>query len=131
MHQQAGGPLFLLADPTTITSDILAIGKEAVNIQTGGKLGRIADGSIPASKELQKLAMTKPESILHLTQVLLPKITALHKTDAHDLQEMSEKARALLRFGDPSARGAHVMHGARFPTEIYTRGCHWFPRLFA
>ena len=22
-------------------------------------------------------------------------------------------------------------HGARFPTEIYTRGCHWFPRLLA
>jgi choline dehydrogenase len=21
------------------------------------------------------------------------------------------------------------MYGARFPTEIYTRGCHWFPRL--
>jgi hypothetical protein len=23
------------------------------------------------------------------------------------------------------------MYGARFPTEIYTRGCHWFPRMFA
>jgi hypothetical protein len=23
------------------------------------------------------------------------------------------------------------MHGARFPTEIYTRGCHWIPRMFA
>jgi hypothetical protein len=23
------------------------------------------------------------------------------------------------------------VHGARFSTEIYTRGCHWFPRLFA
>jgi homoaconitase/3-isopropylmalate dehydratase large subunit len=22
-------------------------------------------------------------------------------------------------------------HGARFPTEIYTRGCHWIPRTFA
>jgi hypothetical protein len=22
------------------------------------------------------------------------------------------------------------MYGARFSTEIYTRGCHWFPRLF-
>jgi hypothetical protein len=22
-------------------------------------------------------------------------------------------------------------HGARFPTEIYTRGCHWIPRMFA
>jgi hypothetical protein len=22
-------------------------------------------------------------------------------------------------------------YGARFPTEIYTRGCHWFPRLLA
>jgi hypothetical protein len=21
--------------------------------------------------------------------------------------------------------------GARFPTEIYTRGCHWIPRMFA
>jgi hypothetical protein len=21
--------------------------------------------------------------------------------------------------------------GARFPTELYTRGCHWIPRLFA
>jgi hypothetical protein len=21
-------------------------------------------------------------------------------------------------------------HGARFPTEIYTRGCHWIPRMF-
>ena len=23
------------------------------------------------------------------------------------------------------------MHGARFPTESYTRGCHWIPRTFA
>jgi hypothetical protein len=23
------------------------------------------------------------------------------------------------------------VHGARFSTEIYTRGCHWFPRLLA
>jgi hypothetical protein len=23
------------------------------------------------------------------------------------------------------------LHGARFPTEIYTRGCHWIPRMFA
>jgi hypothetical protein len=23
------------------------------------------------------------------------------------------------------------MYGARFPTEIYTRGCHWIPRMFA
>jgi hypothetical protein len=22
-------------------------------------------------------------------------------------------------------------YGARFSTEIYTRGCHWFPRLLA
>jgi hypothetical protein len=22
-------------------------------------------------------------------------------------------------------------HGARFPAEIYTRGCHWIPRMFA
>jgi acid ceramidase len=22
-------------------------------------------------------------------------------------------------------------HGARFSTEIYTRGCHWIPRMFA
>jgi hypothetical protein len=22
-------------------------------------------------------------------------------------------------------------YGARFPTEIYTRGCHWIPRMFA
>jgi hypothetical protein len=24
-----------------------------------------------------------------------------------------------------------TLHGARFPTEIYTRGCHWIPRMFA
>jgi hypothetical protein len=23
------------------------------------------------------------------------------------------------------------LFGARFSTDIYTRGCHWFPRLFA
>jgi hypothetical protein len=23
------------------------------------------------------------------------------------------------------------LHGARFPTESYTRGCHWIPRMFA
>jgi hypothetical protein len=22
-------------------------------------------------------------------------------------------------------------YGARFPTKIYTRGCHWIPRMFA
>jgi hypothetical protein len=26
---------------------------------------------------------------------------------------------------------ARVGYGARFPTEIYTRGCHWIPRMFA
>jgi serine/threonine protein kinase len=25
----------------------------------------------------------------------------------------------------------HVVYGARFPTESYTRGCHWIPRMFA
>jgi dihydroxyacid dehydratase/phosphogluconate dehydratase len=25
----------------------------------------------------------------------------------------------------------HCMHGARFSAEIYTRGCHWIPRMFA
>jgi hypothetical protein len=24
-----------------------------------------------------------------------------------------------------------VRHGSFFPTEIYTRGCHWIPRMFA
>jgi hypothetical protein len=28
-------------------------------------------------------------------------------------------------------RTGSAMHGARFPTEIYTRGCHWIPRMFA
>jgi hypothetical protein len=23
------------------------------------------------------------------------------------------------------------VYGARFPTEIYTRGCHWIPRMLA
>jgi sugar phosphate permease len=23
------------------------------------------------------------------------------------------------------------VYGARFPTETYTRGCHWIPRMFA
>jgi hypothetical protein len=23
------------------------------------------------------------------------------------------------------------VYGARFPTAIYTRGCHWIPRMFA
>jgi hypothetical protein len=30
---------------------------------------------------------------------------------------------------DSSAR--FPWHGARFSAEIYTRGCHWFPRLLA
>jgi hypothetical protein len=32
---------------------------------------------------------------------------------------------------DPTT--VHVLntHGARFSTEIYTRGCHWFPHLLA
>jgi ankyrin repeat protein len=24
-----------------------------------------------------------------------------------------------------------LAYGARFQTEIYTRGCHWIPRMFA
>jgi hypothetical protein len=28
-------------------------------------------------------------------------------------------------------RGVFQLHGARFPAEIYTRGCHWFPLLLA
>jgi hypothetical protein len=27
--------------------------------------------------------------------------------------------------------GYTLMYGALFPTEIYTRGCHWIPRMFA
>jgi hypothetical protein len=26
---------------------------------------------------------------------------------------------------------ASFLYGARFLTEIYTRGCHWIPRMFA
>jgi hypothetical protein len=28
-------------------------------------------------------------------------------------------------------KSRYAAYGARFPTEIYTRGCHWIPRLFA
>jgi hypothetical protein len=27
--------------------------------------------------------------------------------------------------------GMRLLYGARFPAEIYTRVCHWFPRLLA
>jgi L-iduronidase len=30
-----------------------------------------------------------------------------------------------------SLLGDVALYGARFPTEIYTRGCHWIPRMFA
>jgi hypothetical protein len=29
------------------------------------------------------------------------------------------------------ARPQNPLYGARFPTEIYTRGCHWIPRMLA
>jgi hypothetical protein len=32
---------------------------------------------------------------------------------------------------DVLAMALNEGHGARFPTEIYTRGCHWIPRMFA
>jgi valyl-tRNA synthetase len=31
----------------------------------------------------------------------------------------------------PARFGKTWRHGARFSIEIYTRGCHWFPRLLA
>jgi hypothetical protein len=33
--------------------------------------------------------------------------------------------------GDLNNTGVSFWYGARFSTEIYTRGCHWIPRLFA
>jgi hypothetical protein len=36
--------------------------------------------------------------------------------------------------GVPAAGASSVgmsLHGARFSAEIYTRGCHWIPRMFA
>jgi hypothetical protein len=27
--------------------------------------------------------------------------------------------------------GLRLLYGARFPAEIYTRGCHWIPRMLA
>jgi hypothetical protein len=30
-----------------------------------------------------------------------------------------------------SGNSPTYVYGARFPTEIYTRGCHWIPRMFA
>jgi hypothetical protein len=32
---------------------------------------------------------------------------------------------------DPNLGADCIGHGARFPTEIYTRGCHWSPRQLA
>jgi hypothetical protein len=31
----------------------------------------------------------------------------------------------------PTVFDNYAVHGARFPTEMYTRGCHWIPRMFA
>jgi hypothetical protein len=31
----------------------------------------------------------------------------------------------------PNTRLRDAAYDARFPTEIYTRGCHWIPRMFA
>jgi hypothetical protein len=38
-----------------------------------------------------------------------------------------------LNNNDPSVLADRLVrgHGARFSTEFYTRGCHWFPRLLA
>jgi hypothetical protein len=32
---------------------------------------------------------------------------------------------------NPLSMVAVALHGSFFPTEIYTRGCHWIPRMFA
>jgi hypothetical protein len=49
-------------------------------------------------------------------------VVSLVKTD---LEEM--KAELLLCTGEDNT----YLSSARFPTEIYTRGCHWIPRMFA
>ena len=33
--------------------------------------------------------------------------------------------------GGVKVGGSEIEHGARFSAEIYTRGCHWIPRMFA
>jgi hypothetical protein len=47
--------------------------------------------------------------------------------DKEDL-EMDEEEEEIVA-APKRSRGA--LHGARFSAEIYTRGCHWIPRMFA
>jgi methylenetetrahydrofolate dehydrogenase (NADP+)/methenyltetrahydrofolate cyclohydrolase/formyltetrahydrofolate synthetase len=48
-------------------------------------------------------------------------------TAANNLVAAAIDARA---FHESTTKSDEVC-GARFPTEIYTRGCHWIPRMFA
>jgi hypothetical protein len=40
-------------------------------------------------------------------------------------------ASAKLHFAGTLMHGNDWRYGARFSTEFFTRGCHWFPRLLA
>jgi large subunit ribosomal protein L20 len=44
---------------------------------------------------------------------------------------LNRKVISELAIHEPKSFKALATHGARFSTEIYTRGCHWIPRLFA
>jgi hypothetical protein len=46
------------------------------------------------------------------------------KQDATHQQRMQQQSQQI-------TQSFQLQHGARFPTEIYTRGCHWIPRMFA
>jgi hypothetical protein len=47
------------------------------------------------------------------------------------LEEDLSKGQRIGSYALDFYNGTMLCRGARFPTEIYTRGCHWIPRLLA
>jgi ATP-dependent RNA helicase DDX10/DBP4 len=82
--------------------------------------------SMPKTRQTLLFSATQAQSIQTLARLSLndPAIVSTEKTsatpdklvEAYVVCELAQKL---------------DVHGARFPTGIYTRGCHWIPRMFA
>ena len=68
-------------------------------------------------------------SFFFLLVLPIPDDNANHTCNTPPLPPFPLKVR--LKLAQMIAQFEPTVHGARFSAEIYTRGCHWIPRLLA
>jgi hypothetical protein len=87
-----------------------------------------ADGNANAGL---KAGVSSPTSSVNVNTSTVGTITIANRSFAWSSEVGEDNGGGLAAGNGTDSKKVEAGHGARFPTEINTRGCHWIPRMFA